>query len=79
YQEGLVPLLIQASPTHCLLLLAIEAGDLLDSVKEQEKCPDILQHEEIEEIYKSLLPGTQLNDEEKQEHIERIKRQYKKN
>ena len=33
YQEGLVPLLIQASPTHCLLLLAIEAGDLLDSVK----------------------------------------------
>ena len=33
YQEGLVPLLIQVSPIHCLLLLAIEAGDLLDSVK----------------------------------------------
>ena len=48
-------------------------------IKEQEKCPDILQHEEIEEIYKNLLPGTQLNDKEKQEHIERIKKQYKKN
>ena len=53
--------------------------ELQKFIKEQEKCPDILQHEEIEEIYKSLLPGTQLNDEEKQEHIERIKRQYKKN
>ena len=38
YQEGLVPLLIQASPTHCLLLLAIEAGDLLDSVKNHRNC-----------------------------------------
>lgn len=25
--------LIQASPPHCLLLFAMEAGDLLDSVK----------------------------------------------
>ncbi|RHQ96792.1 hypothetical protein DWX80_06845, partial [Ruminococcus sp. AF21-3] len=33
YQKGLVPLLIQASPHHCLLLFAIEAGDLLDLVK----------------------------------------------
>ena len=33
------PLLIQASPTHCLLLLAIEAGDLLNSVKfTQSQC-----------------------------------------
>lgn len=56
-----------------------EYNSQLKFIKEQEKCPDILQHEEIEEIYKSLLPGTQLNDEEKQEHIERIKRQYKKN
>ena len=53
--------------------------ELQKFINEQEKCPDILQHEEIEENYKSLLPGTQLNDEEKQEHIERIKRQYKKN
>ena len=53
--------------------------ELQKFIKEQEKCPDILQHEEIEEIYKSLLLGTQLNDEEKQKHIERIKRQYKKN
>ena len=53
--------------------------ELKKFIKEQEKCSDILQHEEIEEIYKRLLPGTQLNDEEKQEHIERIKRQYKKN
>lgn len=53
--------------------------ELKKFIKEQENCPDILQHEEIEEIYKSLLPGTQLNDKEKQEHIERIKKQYKKN
>ena len=53
--------------------------ELKKFIKEQEKYSDILQHEEIEEIYKRLLPGTQLNDEEKQEHIERIKRQYKKN
>ena len=53
--------------------------ELKKFIKEQEKCPDILQHEEIEEIYENLLPGTQLNDKEKQEHIERIKKQYKKN
>ena len=53
--------------------------ELKKFIKEQEKYSDILQHEEIEEIYKRLLPGTQLNDEEKQEHIERIKKQYKKN
>lgn len=53
--------------------------ELKKFIKEQEKCSDILQHKEIEEIYKRLLPGTQLNDEEKQEHIERIKKQYKKN
>ncbi|MBU5479134.1 hypothetical protein KQI69_07950, partial [Eubacterium sp. MSJ-13] len=33
YQKGLVPLLIQASPTPHLLLYAIEVGDFLDSVK----------------------------------------------
>ena len=33
YQDLLVPLLIQASPTYCLLLFATSAGDLLDSVK----------------------------------------------
>ena len=53
--------------------------ELKKFIKEQEKCSDILQHEEIEEIYKRLLSGTQLNDEEKQEHIERIKKQYTKN
>ena len=53
--------------------------ELKKFIKEQEKYSDILQHEEIEEIYKRLLPGTQLNDEEKQEHIERIKKQYTKN
>lgn len=54
-------------------------NELKKFIKEQEKCPDILQHDEIEEIYKNLLPGTQLTDEEKQKHIERIKKQYKKN
>ena len=33
-----LPLLIQASPHPCLLLFAIEAGDLLDLVKKREEC-----------------------------------------
>ena len=37
YQKELTLLLIQASPNHCLLLHAIEAGDLLDSVKKAHK------------------------------------------
>ena len=31
--------------------------ELKKFIKEQEKCSDILQHKEIEEIYKRLLPG----------------------
>ena len=34
--------------------------------------------EEIENIYQQLLPGTKHSDEEKQEHVNRIKQQYKK-
>ena len=37
-RRGLPPLLIQASPHPCLLLFAIEAGDLLDLVKKREEC-----------------------------------------
>nr|WP_294678906.1 nuclease-related domain-containing protein [uncultured Blautia sp.] len=48
-------------------------------IKEQEKQTNLLHHEEIEQIYLTLLPGTQLSDQEKQEHINRIKKQYKKN
>lgn len=47
-------------------------------MKTQTENPDILTSEEIENIYQKLLPGTQLSDEEKQEHINRIKKQYKK-
>lgn len=47
-------------------------------IKEQEKQANRLNHEEIENIYKTLFPSTQLSDQEKQEHIERIKKQYKK-
>ena len=33
YQKELSLLLIQASPTHCLLFFATDPGDLLDSIK----------------------------------------------
>ena len=46
--------------------------------KKQTDKPDILIDEEIENIYQQLLPGTKLSDEEKQEHVNRIKQQYKK-
>lgn len=47
-------------------------------LQEENKLPDQLTNEEIEEIYKKLLPSTQLSDEEKKQHIERIQKQYKK-
>ena len=47
-------------------------------MKKQTDKPDILIDEEIENIYQQLLPGTKLSDEEKQEHVNRIKQQYKK-
>jgi len=40
--------------------------------------PNILTDEQIEIVYQQLLPGTKLSDEEKQEHVNRIKQQYKK-
>ena len=47
-------------------------------MKNRQIRPDILIDEEIENIYQQLLPGTKLSDEEKQEHVNRIKQQYKK-
>ena len=47
-------------------------------MKKQTDKPDILIDEEIENIYQQHLPGTKLSDEEKQEHVNRIKQQYKK-
>lgn len=47
-------------------------------MKKQTDKPDILIDEEIENIYQQLLPGTKLSNEEKQEHVNRIKQQYKK-
>lgn len=47
-------------------------------IKSQNQNPDCLTHDEIEEIYNKLLPGTQLTEEEKQAHIERINKEYKK-
>lgn len=52
---------------------------LANFIKAQKIQPDIISHEEIEEIYNKLLPGTQLSQEEKLEHVERINKQYKKN
>lgn len=48
-------------------------------MKKQTDKPDILTDEQIENIYQQLLPGTKLSDEEKQEHVNRIKQQYKNN
>ena len=47
-------------------------------MKDQLDKSDALTDEQIEEIYQKLLPGTQLSDAEKQEHIERIRKTYKK-
>ena len=47
-------------------------------MKDQLDKSDALTDEQIEEIYQKLLPGTQLGDAEKQEHIERIRKTYKK-
>lgn len=47
-------------------------------IKGQTAAPERLTHDEIEEIYSKLLPGTQLTDQEKQEHIERINQEFKK-
>ena len=46
--------------------------------QEQNTLPDQLTSEEIETLYQKLLPGTQLSDEEKKQHVERIQKQYKK-
>ena len=35
-----------------------------------------ISHDKIEELYKILYPYTQLSEEEKEKHIERIKQQY---
>lgn len=48
-------------------------------LSEQANRSDCLTTEKTEEIYKTLLPGTQLTEEEKQAHIDRIKNKYKKN
>ena len=47
-------------------------------MKDQLDKSDALTDEQIEEIYQKLLPGTKLSDAEKQEHIERIRKTYKK-
>ena len=47
-------------------------------MKKQTDKPNILTDEQIENIYQQLLPGTKLSAEEKQEHVNRIKQQYKK-
>lgn len=47
-------------------------------LKEQTNKPGILTDEQIESIYQRLLSGTELSDIEKQEHVDRIKKQFKK-
>ena len=56
----------------------ISYNKLKQFMKDQLDKSDALTDEQIEEIYQKLLPGTQLSDAEKQEHIERIRKIYKK-
>ena len=60
-------------------LYVIHSSQLKAFMKTQTGNPDILTSEEIENIYQKLLPGTQLSDEEKQEHINRINNLLKPN
>lgn len=46
-------------------------------INAQTLLEDRMTHAEIEEVYNKLLPGTQLSEEEKKEHIRRIKKQFK--
>ena len=59
-------------------LHVITSRQLEKFLQKQSMITNQLTTEEIEEIYKKLLPGTQLNEEEKKQHIERIQKQYKK-
>lgn len=56
----------------------ISYNKLKQFMKDQLDKSDALTDEQIEEIYQKLLPGTQLSDAEKQEHIEPIRKIYKK-
>lgn len=64
--------------TESINLCVITNRQLEKYLQKQSMIADQLTNEEIEEIYKKLLPGTQLSDEEKKQHIERIQKQYKK-
>lgn len=57
----------------------IHYNKLKKFLQDQKNKSDFFTSEKLEEIYQTLLPGTQLSDEEKQEHIDRIKNKYKKN
>ena len=58
--------------------VSAESQNVYVIMKDQLDKSDALTDEQIEEIYQKLLPGTQLSDAEKQEHIERIRKTYKK-
>ena len=64
--------------TESLDVYVIGYKQLKKFMKKQIDRPDILTDEQIENVYQMLLPGTKLSDEEKQEHVNRIKQQYKK-
>lgn len=59
-------------------LYVIASQQIKKFFQEQNTLPDQLTSEEIETLYQKLLPGTQLSDEEKKQHVERIQKQYKK-
>lgn len=59
-------------------LHVITAQQIKKFLQEQNELPDQLSNTDMNEIYNKLLPGTQLSEEEKKQHIERIKKQYKK-
>lgn len=51
--------------------------DMIDEIERYtEKDFTTISHDKIEELYKILYPYTQLSEEEKVKHIERINQQY---
>lgn len=72
--DGLKKINVESDKTF--VLRHKEVKNFINIQQEKEDC---LSHEEIEDIYDRLLPGTQLSDEEKRIHIKRLQQKYKKN
>lgn len=59
-------------------IFVVHYNQIKGFIKNINNREDYFDKEKIEEIYNILLPGTQLSEEEKKQHVERIKKEYKK-